>query len=66
MDGTQDAVTVSDAVHNDADTNEVIDFIELATAKDHLLIDRVELLGPTLDLTANTSSLEVVFNIPNY
>src|SRR5690606_20884143 len=47
--GVNDAerrVAVADAVHNDADTDQVVDLVEPDIAGDHLLVDRVVVLGP--------------------
>ena len=45
VDGAQDCVAVTDAVHQNPHTHEVVDVVEIATTHDHLLVDGVVVLG---------------------
>jgi hypothetical protein len=49
MQGAQGGVTVADRVHQDPDAHEVVDVVEVLVPDDHLLVDRVIVLGPTGD-----------------
>jgi hypothetical protein len=46
MDGAERRVAVADRVHQDPDSYQVVDVIEPDVAGDHLLVDRVVVLGP--------------------
>ena len=60
VDLAQDRVAVAHRVDEDADAHQVVDLVELATAHDHLLVDRVVLLRAPDDLAADLRRLEVV------
>ncbi|OIQ80927.1 hypothetical protein GALL_373060 [mine drainage metagenome] len=47
--GTEGGVAVTHAVHEDPDPDEIIDVCEVTTADDHLLVDRVVVLGAARD-----------------
>ena len=49
VDRAERGVAVPDAVHQDADAYQVVDVVELNVAGDHLLVDRVEVLGAAGD-----------------
>src|SRR5256885_8477074 len=42
-----------------ADADEIVDLVELLSAKHHLLVDRVEVLRPAVDLSAESDLLEL-------
>lgn len=59
MDGPEDRIAVTNTADEDTDADQVVDVVELATAHDHLLIDRVQLLGPPHDASADPQLTEV-------
>ena len=49
VDGAEGRVAVADAVDQDPDADQVVDVVELDVAGDHLLVDRVVVLGAAAD-----------------
>ena len=60
VDRAEHRVAVADVVDEHPDADQVVDLVELATAHDHLLVDRVVLLRPADDLALDLRRLEVV------
>ena len=60
MNRAQDSVAVPHGRDDDADAHEIVDFVELATAQNHLLVNRVELFWSALNLAANTTHAQIV------
>ncbi len=52
-------VAVTHVVDEDADADQVVDVVEVAAADDHLLVDRVVVLGAALDLGVDAGLFEV-------
>ncbi len=60
MHDAQRAVAVLDAVDHDAQRDEVIDLIELLVGALHLVVDAVDVLGPTGDLGGDPEAFELL------
>ena len=60
VDRAEHGVAVADVVDEHPDADQVVDLGELATAGDHLLVDRVVLLRPADDLALDLAGLEVL------
>ena len=66
VDRSQDRVALANAVDKDADPDQVIDVVEVATAHDHLLIHRVVVLRTAGDGGLNAARLQLGFDIADY
>ena len=60
VDRAEHGVAVADVVDQHPDADQVVDLGELATARHHLLVDRVVLLRPADDLALDLAGLEVL------
>ena len=66
MNRSQDRVALANAVDKDADPDQVIDVVEVATAHDHLLIHRVVVLRTAGHRSLNAARFQLGFDIVDY
>jgi len=59
----QGGVAVADRVDEDADAHEVVDVGEVPTSHDHLLVDRVVVLGPSGDRGVDLGCAQVLLDL---
>ena len=59
MDGAKNCITISDIVDQHADSDKVVDVVEVPASNHHLLVDAVMVLGSTFDLGGYSFSLEI-------
>ena len=62
VDRAEHCIAVAHRVHEDPNPDEVVDLVELATPHDHLLVDRVVLLGATRHAALDFQGLEVILD----
>ncbi len=62
----QHGVAVADRVDEDADADQVVDVGEVAAAQDHLLVDRVVVLGPAGHRRADLGAAQVAGHVVDH
>ena len=60
MDDAEHRIAVLDRVDNDANGNQVIDLLKGLVLQDHLLVDRIEMLGPTVHIIVDMVLVKLI------